>query len=140
MIRQIEYIDPESNFALLSCAHQVHAEPCRGDSQCRTGGTLYCKKCESLDFPDDVNAYMSSKVFDQDTVPKGLTSAHSTKERTWGRIVIESGSLDYVVDDLDNKRFALSPGVDGIIAPQMMHHLEINEPVQFHLEFFAKGK
>jgi len=140
MIRQIESVDRERRVYVLSCAHEVSLETERSESSTDEDTSLFCQGCHQLEFPHNVETYLNTKTFDEHTVPKGLLAAHSTNEHTWGKIVIECGQLNYVVDDLDNDTRVLKPGVDGIIAPQMLHHLEITEPVKFHIEFHRKSK
>ncbi len=102
--------------------------------------TLSCDQFDVLCMPTNVSHYLSTKTFNQTSVPKGLLAAHSTKAATWGKIIVKSGELDYVIDELDNEKVRLQPGIDGIIAPEMVHHLEIVGPVEFYVAFYAKGK
>ena len=138
MQRRIIEKNPGQAQLVLSCSHRI---PCKTTTeQLNLGDSLHCMQCENLEFPDKVNHYLDSKSFDHASIPKGLLAAHSTKDRTWGKIIIESGELDYVVDDLGDRRFRLSPGIDGIISPKMSHHVEIIGAVQFHIEFYSEDK
>lgn len=91
-----------------------------------------------LALPDDVKAYKKTSVFTKETVPKGLLGRHNTKENTWGLIVVESGSLLYSIYDEQSTTVELSPGVRGIIEPQVYHKVELlSEDATFYVEFYA---
>lgn len=77
-------------------------------------------------------------MFSKDTVPKGLLSRHNTKENTWGLIVVESGSLNYCIYDQNTTTVTLSPGVPGVIEPQVYHKVELlSDDTTFYVEFYA---
>ena len=84
--------------------------------------------------PAGVRAYKQTPVFDQDTVPAALCRDHQTKDGVWGRIVVLSGRLRYVVPSTATVE-TLSPERCGIVEPAMPHHVEPLGEVQFFVEF-----
>lgn len=80
--------------------------------------------------------YKKIGPFTKDDFPKGLLKKHRTASSVWGEIVIEEGSLEYVIDSLPREVHTLSPNIRGIIEPQVYHHLEFTEDVVFFVEFF----
>lgn len=84
--------------------------------------------------PADVTAYKRTPVFTQDTVPAGLLKDHTTKEGTWALIRVEEGRLGYVIED--GEAHILSPGRDGVVEPQVPHHIRPEGPVSFFIEFY----
>lgn len=83
--------------------------------------------------PPDLHLYKRTPDFDQDSVPKGLLGRHNTREGVWGRIVMASGRLHYVVEG--GPSWMLEPGVVGIVQPQQWHHVEPVGACRFHVEF-----
>lgn len=82
----------------------------------------------------DVPPYKRTRAFTQDTLPKGLLAAHTTKAGVWGRVVVEAGAVDLVFE-ADGRRVRCAPGSPGDIPPEVPHHLELRGPVQLFVEF-----
>ena len=85
--------------------------------------------------PATLTHYKTSPEFDQDTVPKGLQRNHTTADGVWGRIVVHEGSLRYVIEEQETEVHLLVPGTPGIVEPQVAHHVAIDGPVRFCVEF-----
>lgn len=85
--------------------------------------------------PADVVHYKTTPEFNQETVPTGLQRNHTTAANVWGRIVVLEGSLRYVIDEPHVEEHLLVPGSPGIVEPQVAHHLVIDAPVRFCVEF-----
>ncbi|MCB0421292.1 MAG: DUF1971 domain-containing protein [Bdellovibrionales bacterium] len=88
------------------------------------------------EIPKDVSAYKKTPVYSNETVPAGLLKAHTTKEGTWGKICVKHGSLLYVIEAEPEERVVLNDSVYGVVEPQIPHHVELNEPVEFFVEFY----
>lgn len=80
--------------------------------------------------------YKTTPEFDQDTIPAGLQRDHKTAAGVWGRIVVREGSLRYVIEQEEMEEHLLDPGRPGIIEPQRPHHVVIDGPVRFSVEFY----
>lgn len=91
--------------------------------------------------PDDVTAYKRTSTFTKRTVPKGLLARHNTKQDTWGLIVVESGSCNYVIFNeagVDTST-VLTSNQPGVIEPQVFHKVELlTDSTSFYVEFYAK--
>jgi len=79
-----------------------------------------------LVFPDGLKKYKQTPSFTENSVPNGFLRVHSTKKGSWGKIVIETGMLHYVIDRLENKSLVLDEETSGMISPKMIHHVEAN--------------
>ncbi|MCB9765364.1 MAG: DUF1971 domain-containing protein [Alphaproteobacteria bacterium] len=89
-----------------------------------------------LALPADVRAYKRTRTFTEATVPRALTTDHDTRPGVWGRIVIASGALDYVVlEGPHTGRYPLDPDTPGVVAPTVRHRVELRGPVSFYVEF-----
>ncbi|WP_182482315.1 DUF1971 domain-containing protein [Henriciella barbarensis] len=85
--------------------------------------------------PDSIEVYAQSPIFHQDTVPKKLTKAHSTKPGTYGRLNVLSGALTYVVTGPPETRTDLYGGDSVLIRPEQVHYVSIDGPVKFQVDF-----
>ena len=117
----------------LDCWHTIESH-----HPYKIGDEIECSQCDELSFPSGLQAYKKTPVFNQQTVPKGFRRAHSTKKGVWAVITVLSGKVCYIVDDLENILFELDDSTPGIIAPQMLHHLELTREVELYVEFYKK--
>jgi len=85
--------------------------------------------------PADLVHYKTTPEFSEETVPKGLQRNHTTAAGVWGRIVVHEGSLRYVIEEPQPEEHLLGPGLPGIVEPQIAHHVVIDGPVRFCVEF-----
>lgn len=92
--------------------------------------------------PTGLEFVRSTPVFDERSVPAGLLGAHRVGEGVWGRLVVSSGQLDFVFEDAalaelrnESARHTIRAGDVQIIPPGELHHVEIDGPVEFVVEF-----
>ena len=116
----------------LECWHEIEQTNAH-----RVGDLIDCSQCDALDFPLGLSAYKTTPVFNQQAIPKGFRRAHSTKKGVWALIKVVSGQVHYVVDDLDELCVVLDENLEGVIAPQMMHHLDVIGDVELYVEFYT---
>jgi tellurite resistance-related uncharacterized protein len=90
---------------------------------------------DQLELPADLEFVRRTATFDESSVPAGLLSAHRVADGVWGRVVVTSGSLDFVFDDEPDDPLAVSAGHQQVIPPSRAHHLVLDGPVEFHVEF-----
>ncbi len=84
--------------------------------------------------PNNVTHYKSTKVFNQETVPKGLLKDHSTASHVWGELNIISGTLEYAIGE--NEVHILNTEIKGVIAPEEIHHIKPIGNVEFFIKFY----
>ncbi|MCC6598645.1 MAG: DUF1971 domain-containing protein [Alphaproteobacteria bacterium] len=84
--------------------------------------------------PPTVKPYKRTPVFTQETVPQGLLRDHNTKAGTWGVIHVQKGELAYIIGD--SQPHILKPGKNGIVEPQILHHIKPLGDVSFFVEFY----
>ena len=85
--------------------------------------------------PADVQSYKQTPEFDENSVPAGLLRAHQTKEGTWGRIVVLSGSLLYRILEPETQEIVLSEAQFGVVEPTVLHEVAPIGSVRFYVEF-----
>ena len=131
--------------ALLSCGHPQHVRhrppffdrtwvTTEDGRAAMLGKPLDCIRCDRLEIPDGFVAYKQTAVFTESTVPKGLLNDHNTRPGIWGKIVVLEGSLRYLVPAL-GLAIRLSPETHGVVAPEVIHHLEPVGAVRFYIAF-----
>lgn len=88
--------------------------------------------------PAGLSPYKRTPEFTETTVPAGLLKAHATKEGVWGLIQVLEGELVYRVVDprREPTELTLSPATPGVVEPEILHEVQPNGPVRFHVEFF----
>ncbi len=87
------------------------------------------------ELPDGLTLQRTTATFDQHTTPAGLRRAHRVADGVWGRLVVESGSVGFVFDDEPDEVRALAAGDHQIIPPSVLHHVVLDGPVRFAVEF-----
>ena len=94
------------------------------------------------ELPADVSACRRTPEYTERTVPPGLERVHDTRAGVWGRLVVVEGGLRYRIYGPEDARGEgpceehwLTPGVDGVIAPQVPHTVLFEGPVRFYVEF-----
>lgn len=89
------------------------------------------------ELPDNVNTYKRTDTFDKASVPKGFLHEHNTKAGVWGKLIVESGSLVYVITELnEEEELVVNAGEFAVIAPEQKHHLYVDDDVRFYVEFY----
>ena len=86
--------------------------------------------------PPEVESYKKTPEFNEGTVPKGLLNAHSTKEGTWGKIVVVSGQLHYRILEPELEELVLSSEKYGVVEPTVLHEVAPIGEVAFFVEFY----
>jgi tellurite resistance-related uncharacterized protein len=77
----------------------------------------------------------TTPTFDETSTPKGLRAAHAVAEGVWGRLVVTAGSLGFVFEDTPDNVRTVDAGDHQLIPPARLHHVVIDGPVQFAVEF-----
>lgn len=90
------------------------------------------------EIPASATAYKKTPEFTEETVPVGLLKAHQTKEGTWGKINVTEGRLRYRILEPEFEELVLSPDVFGVVEPTILHEVEPEGKVRFHVEFFRE--
>jgi len=99
---------------------------------------LECLDCDRLLMPDGLVSYKRTPSFDQHSIPAGLRRNHATKAGVWGLIRVASGRLRYRIDGPGGRELLLSSVSSGVIAPEVLHHVEPDGDVSFFVEFYRK--
>lgn len=85
--------------------------------------------------PEGLAPYRRTPVFTETTVPAGLTKDHATKSGVWGVIHVTAGRLRYTIPSRE-EAIELAPGVNGIVEPEVKHHVTPLGTVSFYVEFW----
>ena len=134
--------------AILSCGHPQHVRnippfinrpwvESEAGRNSMLGEVLNCVRCDQFELPENFVAYKKTPVFTEATLPEGLKKNHTTKMGVWAKIIVTEGVLHYCVDAL-KVEINLSPGMPGIVIPEMSHHVAAQGQVQFYVEFYRK--
>jgi len=89
-----------------------------------------------ITLPKELEKYSETKVFNEQTVPAKLKSEHSTKPGVWGKLVVLTGTVDYVTPGTQNELQCVRPGQTAIIEPTVVHFVRLSEDATFKVEFF----
>ena len=93
--------------------------------------------------PAGAETYKRTPTFTEATIPPSLRNDHSTKDGTWGLVVVEEGRLRYLITDPRRApaERLLTPETDpGVVEPTILHRVEPLGPVRFHVEFLRPGQ
>jgi tellurite resistance-related uncharacterized protein len=85
--------------------------------------------------PDGLVLQRTTPTFDETSTPKGLRAAHAVADGVWGRLVVTDGSLGFVFEDTPDDVRTVGAGEQQVIPPNRLHHVVIEGPVQFCVEF-----
>ncbi|HWL42234.1 MAG TPA: DUF1971 domain-containing protein [Ilumatobacter sp.] len=88
-----------------------------------------------FELPDGLEHGRTTDVFDEQHHPRGLLRAHRVAEGVWARLLVHTGSLTFVFDDQPKQPIEVAAGADLVIPPSLPHHVEIDGPVTFAIEF-----
>ncbi len=86
--------------------------------------------------PDTVSQYAKSRAFTETTTPPNFLKHHATRPGVWGRLVMESGTLEFDWAVGGAPTLTLKEGDTVVIPPEVAHRVEITGPVEFVVEFY----
>jgi tellurite resistance-related uncharacterized protein len=86
--------------------------------------------------PANVKSYKKTTTFDEHSIPKGLLQDHSTRPGVWGKIIVLEGSIRYIIQSEPIEKIVLTPDVEGIVEPEMLHYLEPTGTVRLYVAFY----
>lgn len=89
------------------------------------------------EMPTDLRLVRTTPEFDETSIPTGLRGSHKIAAGVWGRVVVRSGSIDFVFDDDPRTSRALAAGETQPIPPERVHHLQVSGPVTLVIEFYS---
>lgn len=104
----------------------------------RLGAPLECPLCDRAEMPDGLQYVRSSEVWDETSAPAGLRRDHRLATGTWGRLQVTDGQLTFVPGsgwEADGPA-QLGTGSSQTIPPAMAHHVELDGPVRFRIDFY----
>jgi tellurite resistance-related uncharacterized protein len=85
--------------------------------------------------PPGCEAYRSTPVFTEATIPSGLLRLHRTAPGTWGLIRVLEGRLLYRGLELASGRVLDPGGTSGLVEPRVPHDVAPLGPVRFQVDF-----
>ena len=87
------------------------------------------------ELPEGLTLQRTTPTFDEESTPAGLRNAHAVVDGVWGRLVVEAGSLGFVFEDAPEAVRTVTAGEHQVIPPSRLHHVVIDGPVRFAVEF-----
>ena len=85
--------------------------------------------------PDGLEHVRTTDVVDNTNVPAGLLRAHRVADGVWGNIVVHTGTVTFIFDDEPDHPITARAGDSVAIPPARQHHVELDEPATFAVEF-----
>ena len=89
----------------------------------------------SAALPPGCEAYRSTPVFTEATIPPGLLRSHRTAPGTWELIRVLEGRLLYRVLDPPSECVLDPTTAPGVVEPSVPHEVAPLGPVRFQVEF-----
>ncbi len=87
------------------------------------------------ELPEGLTLQRTTPTFDEQSTPPALRNAHAVAEGVWGRLVVEQGSVGFVFEDTPANVRTVAAGEHQVIPPSRRHHVVIDGPVRFAVEF-----
>ena len=87
-----------------------------------------------LALPSGLLLERTTPAFTAATVPAGLVRAHRIAPGVWGRLVVEAGTVTFVME-ADGASRRVGPGEHQVIPPDARHHVEPSADAVFAVEF-----
>lgn len=137
----------DSGVAALDCGHRRHIrhrpplerhpwllDPAERDA--RVGQRIECARCDQLELPAGATCYKQTPEFTTATIPPGLLRDHTLKAGTWAQIVVLAGQLRYTLAAPLQRAQVLTPGVVGVVPPELPHAIEPLGEVRLRIDFY----
>jgi len=136
--------------AELECGHELQMKHNPPYMECRwigtgkgrqehIGDTVECVDCDMPVMPDNLALRDQTPSYTRDDLPEQMKSAFATPGEQWGKVVVEEGMLQFVVEpgEASSRGFLLDPQFPGIMAPGLPHSLSpAMGDVTFHIEYY----
>lgn len=84
--------------------------------------------------------YLTTALFDAETLPAGLKKEHRTKAGVWGLIRVLEGTVRLRVLSPPSE-LMLTPDIVGLVLPEQPHELDVdpNQPFRLQVEFYREN-
>ena len=80
-------------------------------------------------------AYKTTPIFDEASLPGAIRNAHSTKAGVWGLLRVLEGEVRLVFHE-PHREVRVTPESPAPIAPEAVHHVEVDAPMRMQVEFY----
>lgn len=134
--------------AELDCGHRQHVRH-RPPFQLRAwvlddaeraahlGTPIDCPPCDRGEMPERVQFAWRSPEWDDRSCPKGLRRDQRLRGGTWGRLVVQQGTLVYRAQSAPPVDRVVEAGATQAIPPEVGHGVEPGEGARFFVEFLS---
>ena len=137
-------------FARLDCGHPQHVRhkppfvnrpwvTSQSGRDAMLGTELDCLRCDRMEWPEGLVSYKRTPEMTEKTVPAGLLRDHATKRGVWGRLCVTEGGLEFCAEAPVDKKLAVRAPSRAVIVPNMKHHVRVDSPVKFYVEFWKRA-
>lgn len=89
----------------------------------------------NANLPTDLTSFRRTSIYTQHTMPKVLFDSHHATHNVWGLIHVQKGELEYHIDAIEPEKILVKSGMPCIIEPDVDHHIEAAQDVEFFIEF-----
>jgi tellurite methyltransferase len=132
--------------AQLECHHRQHVRhrppfrlaPWVDDAAERDrhiGTALDCPLCDRCELPAGLTVVRTTPTWDDQTMPTALRRAHRVASGTWGRLLVERGSLRFVARTEPITDAVVDLDCAQGIPPDVEHFVEPRASTRFTIEF-----
>lgn len=90
------------------------------------------------ELPNGLEHVRTTDTFDNSTVPAGLLRAHRVADSVWGRLIVHTGTVTFVFEDEPDQPITVDAGGAVAIPPARQHHVELDQPASFAVEFYRQ--
>jgi tellurite resistance-related uncharacterized protein len=91
-----------------------------------------------LEMPEGLELVRTTALWDEETVPAGVLSGHRVADGVWGQLVVRSGAVGFVFEDEPDVTIQVSTDGKVVIPPGRFHHVSLQGPATFVVEFYRK--
>lgn len=89
--------------------------------------------------PSNATRYLHTEEYSAESVGEDFWSEqHRTQVGVWCRIVVLEGKMKYRILEPNLEEHVLSPELDGVVEPTVLHEVEPLGRVRFYVEFFRQ--
>lgn len=90
--------------------------------------------------PAGVQLVRTTALWDGESAPAGLLSGHRVADGVWGRLIVRTGAVGFVFEDAPDITVQVGAGDSVVIPPARYHHVVLQGPATFAVEFYRRPK
>lgn len=101
------------------------------------GATLDCPLCDRAEMPAGLTRSRTAGPFDAETLPPALLRSHLVPDRTWGRLRVLEGVVEFTMETEPSVDRRMTTGDEQAIPPGVRHSLTVEPPILLAVDFLV---